>query len=1288
MRRFLAVLTLVTSILTSSAHKGEQYILSRVDEKVGMSHSAVLSLFQDSSGLIWFGTYDGLNCYDGRKMTVFRADDPKAAGLTNNVIGSVCQADDNCIWCATDYTLNKLSTSYYTSEVYQFTEDYSVYSNDAGNTWLISKDSLYYYNTFSKKFIGAAYGVNEARSQKAYVSPSGEFWQFKEDSGRIRIFSVSSFSADPNQVKSSSRYYDFHTKGVKEVFCQDGIVCFIDVDDDLYVYDSDNHSKLYIRNLSPLIERYGDITGIIPFYEDIYVGFVSNGLIRLCSSQKYMAEEINKDIRIYGLYKDNEQGILWVATDGQGAVSYTRRNDIATSLLLNQISPGLSRQVRSLMTDDKENLWIGTKGDGLVRIPSYRKFFDEDSPVSAEIIRPEGNTRAQDYVRASREFQVYTLVESEYRNGIWVGSGSTGLHFYSYDLGRLIHVQGCEEESLRDIHGIVERGRDSLYIATAVDGFHKVHLVEDPDGSLSISEHKAYLFRYKNHLVTQFYPVVEEGDSVLWVGSRTDGVVRFDCKDEKSEVISLNEKTGRKANDVLSLCFSRSGQLFVGTTSGLVVLDVTSDDFDAVYVGKESGLLNDMVHGILEDPEGYIWLSTNKGLVKYDPQNGVVQNYYYTSGVEIGEFCDDAYFGSADGSELFFGGVNGLLKLNSNEADIDSSLSRDLILNGMTLDGESVNLSDYIRNSTSSDVQKEIALNGTSASFSLTYVAPDFLGDPIEYSYMLKGYDKDWSFFSSSTEASYTSVPAGRYMFCVRYKKNIFDLDYKEFSIPIYVIAPWYRSRTASLIYLILLAAGLLLLFRYIRNAFRIRRLKDSRVGVIPDTGQDITDRMAVIYRCCDQLRSDSLHVKEREGLIDTIRDTLSGILQGGASIDDIIAQLPTNFVVSSTERIADISDDVKAVVLREVGDLTALKIDVLPGVTYPLYRNAIRRVIYVIYSFLASTGEDAHVIFEKDQRRWLRLVVKSSWKNIWTLYEKFTVSIKPIADKMGLNVKYFDKGDSSVLQIGVPPSDIDEIQDDSRCNIVFLTEVSDMSWLICDMLSASYNVIVVDDMKVAFEKVQQLKAVLLMVDMRLFENRENVFLEKLYKNHTVASKTSFLPLFTWNTDPVICRELILVSDAYMMLPYDILMLNNVVHKAIYGKGNLTDVHVEELISTGFGHLSPSEADFFRKVIDVIESNLEREDLGTTLIADRIALSTSSLYRKFKKVSGISIEVFIKNYRMEKAAKLLHDKSLSISNVISDVGISSRSYFYKEFAKKYGMTPKEYRDDVCSALME
>ena len=101
-----------------------------------------------------------------------------------------------------------------------------------------------------------------------------------------------------------------------------------------------------------------------------------------------------------------------------------------------------------------------------------------------------------------------------------------------------------------------------------------------------------------------------------------------------------------------------------------------------------------------------------------------------------------------------------------------------------------------------------------------------------------------------------------------------------------------------------------------------------------------------------------------------------------------------------------------------------------------------------------------------------------------------------------------------------------------------------------------------------------------------------------------------------------------------------------------------------------------------RDRLQVIEQNLDQEELGSTLIADRMAMSPRQFYRKFKEISNAAPSDLIKSYRMEKAARLLQNEELSIQDVIAEVGISSRSYFYKEFTRRFGMTPKDYREQL------
>ena len=108
-----------------------------------------------------------------------------------------------------------------------------------------------------------------------------------------------------------------------------------------------------------------------------------------------------------------------------------------------------------------------------------------------------------------------------------------------------------------------------------------------------------------------FYPMLPEGDSILWLGSREKGLVRFDKRTEEYKVISLKEMLHKSVDDVLSLYRTKEGLLYVGTTSGLVCLNSNGKQMKATYIGREQGLLNDMIHGVLEDENGLLWLGAD-----------------------------------------------------------------------------------------------------------------------------------------------------------------------------------------------------------------------------------------------------------------------------------------------------------------------------------------------------------------------------------------------------------------------------------------------------------------------------------------------------------------------------------------------------------------------------------------------------------------------------------------------------------------------------------------------------
>ena len=1255
---------------------------------------------------MWFGTYDGVNCYDGRNMEVFRSDFSAQKSLSNNVIHSIQQADNNCLWISTHLGINRLSLdSRQVVGYYDFTDDYYLHSNSKGNTWVVSRDGIFYYNTSYKRFVK----INnlkvsvEDMDKRAFVTDDGVLWIFIQHTGELLQVSQDAFDCDTLSIYSTVSSTDFHANPIMDVFYQNGVLCFIDSEHDLYVYDISRQSKIYIRNLSSLVQKYGTIAGIALFYEDIIIGFRTNGLVRLRTSQKYKEEVVDRNVRIYSIYRDPHQNVLWVASDGQGTIMYAKKYSIATNLMLNQLSSNLSRQVRSVMTDNRGGLWFGTKGDGLLHIPDYRES-EEASAVT--VYSPEGKQNVMSYMRWNKEFPVYKLVQSRYMDGFWIGSGDPGLFYYSFADQALHCVENLPAQPT-EIHGIDEENDSVLYVVTAGSGFHKL-ILEKQAGTIRLKSQKSYHFFHGQREITMFYPMLAEGDSILWLGSREKGLIRFDKRTEEYKVISLKEMLHKSVDDVLSLYRTKEGVLYVGTTSGLVCLNSNRGQMKATYIGREQGLLNDMIHGVLEDENGLLWLGTNRGLIKYNPINGSSHAYFYSAGVQIGEFSDDAYYMCPYTRELFFGGIDGLLYLDK-EMQAAPEFYPDILLRKLTIGHTQVVQENYY-----TDDGKALQFKGAEVSFTLSFIVPDFLsGEDIEYSYQLEGYDKDWTSFSSINEASYTGVPAGDYLFKVRYKRDVFDTEYRHFSIPVHILSPWYRSASAYFIYFIIFLLLLGYVIYLLRKNYLQERMMKTLMGTercrkseTAYTDRRVLEDFTLIYNYCDQLRAENLSYEQCLEKVSLIRETVMTALLNPDTLhlEELKQFFPDRFIVSARMSIQGVSQEVLRTLEEQGIDHSSITSAIPEHITFPVYKNALYSILYCCYLRIAEMKGTYGVIVDmSEQDGKMQLHFSSKDVTVKALYEYLSDKASSVAEKdadyvFGVHLllgfvrsalerihavlRYDHDESGSRLTIVFEPALLPVTGEQGKKTVLLLEDRDEMTWLISNFLADEYVVHQVKSVQLAFEEIRRSAPALLLVDMTMYANAESTFMEYVSRNRTLLSRTAFIPLLTWKVSSAIQRELILWSDSYVVLPYDILFLREVVHNAIYGKREAKQIYMEELgdLAGQIVCTTTEQADFIRKLLKVIEENLDKEELGSTLIADRMAMSSRQFYRKFKEISNTAPGDLIKSYRMEKAARLLLDEELSIQDVIMEVGISSRSYFYKEFTRRFGMTPKDYRE--------
>lgn len=1307
----LIFVTLIYSSVSLADNVKDSYFFRKVDYQQGLSNSAVLCLFQDNEGLMWFGTYDGVNCYDGKSMEVFRSDFSEQKTLSNNVIHSIQQADSSCLWITTHLGANRFSKD--SRQVicnYEFGGDFVIHSNSVGNTWALGYGWISYYNTHHRRFINVPMpDIHMLKvDSRAFVTDEGELYLFPYQSGDLYRFSLSSFDQDTLSTRLDVTPSRFHSKTIEYVCYQNGVFCFYDSDKDLFVYDISRKSKIYIRNIGDMVRKYGVISGIVPFHEDIMVAFQTNGLIRLRMSQKYAEEVVDRNMRIFAIYNDPQQGVLWIGSDGQGAIMYSRKYSIATNVMLGSLSPNLSRQVRSIMTDRYGGLWFGTKGDGLLHIRNYR---DGIRASDAEIYSPDGKQSVSSYVKLDKEFQVYAMTQSRYMNGFWLGTGLSGVCYYSFDDGRLHELSRELSQKVSEVHAVFEANDTTLYIASSGSSFCKVVLDKSKRGEVRMKSWKHYRFFYEQQEINLFYSMVPEGDSLLWLGSRQRGLVRFNRETDEYQIYSLNEMLHKSVDDILSLHWYKEDQLYVGTTSGLVRVTFKGRKLEADYIGREQGLLNDMIHSILEDDNGLLWLGTNRGLIKFNPDNSFSHAYYYSSGIQIGEFSDDAYYHCPYTGNLFFGGIDGLLYLDK-KVSAAPEYYPEILLRKLVIEKTSVNLQDHYLPD-----RKGLEMRGANVSFSLFFVVPDYAsGGDVEYSYILEGYDKDWGAFSSVNEASYFNVPSGHYLFKVRYKKDVFATEYKTFAIPVYILPPWYLTVYAYVVYLLLGLVLMVYVIHLFRKYFRHERVlqelletEHRNASLVADSykEREVLDNCTLIYQACDQLNDKSLLPGEHTAKVNQIRESVMALLFGVGIGDECFRLLSSlQFSVTGRLYLSKLAEEVLQVLQKEGYDTSVIRLDISENFTFPAYKNALRCILYFSYLYISSRkGEEVSLTVKEEENKMLLTFLSSDdtvkgLHDVLSTQEPLPVKGKDSDDLFRIRTMQrfvfsalkqqnctlscaTDAEQQNKLTITFDPAVIAE-QNEARKTVLLLEDREEMIWLISGLLSDEYEVRPVRSIQAAFDEMHTSAPVLFLVDMLMYTDAESTFMKYINKNRTMLSKTAFIPMLTWKVSTAMQRELILWADSYIVLPYDIPFLKETIHKVIYGKREAKQVYLEELEgwTNSIVCTTSEQADFIRKFLQVVDQNLDREDLGSTFIAEQMLMSSRQFYRKLKEISGMSPSDLIKDYRMEKAARLLRNEDLSIQEVISDIGISSRAYFYKEFTRKFGVTPKVYREKL------
>ncbi len=268
-------------------------------------------------------------------------------------------------------------------------------------------------------------------------------------------------------------------------------------------------------------------------------------------------------------------------------------------------------------------------------------------------------------------------------------------------------------------------------------------------------------------------------------------------------------------NAILSLFIAPSSPdiLWIGTKGGgLISLDLQSYRFSQFT--EADGLLNNVIYGIAEDTFHKLWLSSNRGLSRYDPGTGACNNFQKSDGVQSGEFNTGACLQLPSG-QLLFGGVNGLTLLEPGMLK-QSPNALPVVISKIRILG----IPDTQARRRDSTIQapgswQDLRLHHTQNNLSFEFAGLDFSNPATNrYRYRLLGLDEHWIDNGTAHSAIYTGLEPGNYTFEVQAATALGEWSNETAQAHFRILPPWYRSWPAYLVYALLFLSLNLLYIR------------------------------------------------------------------------------------------------------------------------------------------------------------------------------------------------------------------------------------------------------------------------------------------------------------------------------------------------------------------------------------------------------------------------------------------------------------------------------------------
>lgn len=1288
-----------------------------------LSHNNIFCVEEDYEQRLWIGAYKGLNMLD-KKTGVMHQINRKE--FVNNSISKILVTKDNRLLIGSDQGLYQyiyetdsciLIGKQNTGDIFPETTIKALLEDSRGNVWIGTWSSgLFRYDPSEDKYY-AYPQMNQSNSAHVIFEDSRE-----------RIW-VGTWGAGIHLLENP---YDMQNLTWKTFIKQNGSNrlthnIIYDISEDL------NTQTIWIgtpRGLSILTDEANEL--FVNYYPDDFETSISHS-------------ELNSIIR------DN-QGMMWLGFLGGGVNTVITRKPYFKSYPLGKVKKELNTNtITSLYVADDGLLWIGIGNNGIM-------LYNRDTDQHLLSSQMDG------FNLFSYMPSVISITQIKSRNQIWMSTYNSGVRTYDkhqsanpivveYNPGTVPWLSGGQ------VFAIYEDSKANIWL-----GSNYGPTMLAPDNHYIRLDSLEFDGRMLRSAIITDIKEGEEGE--MWMASNNYGLFRINGEGANLANYSLcnySITNGKLNSTNISYMYMDSQKRIWACSegSGLNLYNRASDSFIPVH--KTWNLPGDAVFNMVEDEFGNLWLGTNSGLIKLNVHNDDWTNasfrlYTTSDGLLDNSFTRRGLFRTKEG-EIFIGGRQGLNSFFPSDLAEDASFLPPIVITDIKIHNRSwIDLDEKIRLGISSftpEYTEAIKLNYRNNNFNIEFATLGYeTPGQHTYAYKLDGFDTQWQYTDASRKfAYYNNLNPGTYRFSLKATNANGVWNPEVRTIQITILPPPWKTWWAYLIYITLIVAIVVFAYRTVSNRIKLRNalqlremekekaeeLNHAKLQFFTNITHELLTPLSIISASVDELKKEvpqlseqykvmTHHINRLIRLLQQIlefRKAETGNLKLRVSQGDLAA-----FIVNSVESFRPLIRKKQmnlSVSCEPIPFPAWFDPDKLDKIVYNLLSNAAKYNnpggnIYVkLYTndkdYAVITVEDDGQGISKDaQRNLFKRFYEGDYRKFKTIGTGIGLSLtKDLVVLHGGNISVeSEEGKGTLFKIVIPvqhrafrAEEIDEAiipvqisttdnntslgeeviepegevtgETDHAYTILLIEDNEDLLQLMVKLLGTEYTIFTATNGQEGLELIHSQDIDLVVSDI-MMPVMDGVAFCREVKNNIETSHIPVLLLTakTGEADRVDAYQS--GADAYLNKPFNLSILHARINNLLKARERTGRDFKKQLVfeAKELNYTSLDE-EFLQKAIDCIHQHLDDPDYDQGQFVEDMGTSRSTLFRKMKSLTGMSYVSFMRNVRLKAACRIMEEKkNVRISELAYAVGFNDPRYFSTCFKKEFGMQPREY----------